>query len=535
MNRQVLTDIFYYSTQSQIVVFLGLVLSLAVSAIWIFVIGDPNETQSVIPLVSGTIISGSLFAIGRVFFRHEKKVKFDYFQGTLVVLVSWIIAAAISSVVYYLMDFPGKGLELTLVRRLVDSYFESMSGLTTTGATILFDIEVFPKGILFWRTFTHWIGGMGVVYMAFAIYRSARIKNRHTILSGEIETPDKIHFEDESEAYQSGIKFLKIYSTLTFTLFTLLFLSGLFFRNIHYTSFVDNAYDSVTHTLSVMGTGGFSNYNNSIAGLQNPVSEWIIAFFMIVVGISLGDWYIYLFKRKDKNLIHKLESRIFVGLILLVAFGIAYEFLNSGYLGDSIGHAFFATTTIFSTTGLVVSDYSLWPSSALAFLFVGYLIGGCVGSTAGGIKLKRLLIFAKFSLKEIHNYLEGGRTKKIEVDGVTYDAHDISIIVINIALYFLLVLFGGIGIEIVSTNSDFLSSFMASLATVGNIGPALVSGSINNGPVGNYIDFSLTAKAIMIFLMLFGRIGMLNILILFGRLTSRLSNADTNSGKVSYY
>ncbi|MCA9386008.1 TrkH family potassium uptake protein [Candidatus Dojkabacteria bacterium] len=506
--------ILFTAFRVQISIACGLILSFLVGMLM-----DHNFSVNA-PLLLGALIAFIIHMLGRIQKRENRKVSFK--EGVIIIMHTWMIAACISGLVFYLSGFPNNQESLTTIQIIVDVVFESISGFTTTGSTILTNIEVYPAGVLFWRALTHWIGGMGVFFMAVTILRGKNIKRSHDIVVAEMETPDKVHYENESVAYQSGIYFLKIYTFLTVVMFLLLVVSGYFFRTEPYPSVVNDIYDAAIHAVSTLGTGGFSNYNTSAAGLQNPISEWIIASFMMFGGINLGLWYMGIFgnSKERKSLIKNSELKWYVGIIAILVVSIAGGlFFQSIYhtAEEDIRQAFFAVTTIMSTTGLVSGNFSGWPFSILGILFFAYLIGGSVGSTGGGLKVKRLLIFFKFALKEIHTYLKGGETRSIKVDGVAYNAHDIAVILINIGIYFGAIFIGTALIMVVSSNVDFTSGFMAAIASVGNIGPGLMAGTVDNSAVGNYASFSLLAKLIMIPLMLLGRVGFLNLLVLFNK------------------
>lgn len=501
---------------------MGLVLSIVIALIANQKL-PLGEREDLTPLLLGLILSVSSALLGWFLMRKYNFPRgISYKQGAFFVITTWLFSSTISAVVFFSAGFPEpQSIEqYSILSRFIDSFFESVSGFTTTGSTILPSIEVFPRGLLFWRVLTHWIGGMGIVYMFLTLTKSMRGSEKHKILSAEMETPDKVEFENESAVYRSGVNFMKIFFLLTVVMFMSLVVSGHFFRTIPYDSLFDNVYDSIVHSISTIGTGGFSNYNNSVSGLNNPVSEVIIAFFMLLQGVNLGLLFTAFFKHKIKEAEHNLELRIYVISTVVLTLGIfvnllRFDFYDSGF--TAIRHAFFSVTSIMSTTGLATTNFAIWPPAALSLLFVTYILGGSVGSTSGGLKVKRHLILIKFSLKEIHSYVVGGHAKGVEVDGVQYNSHDVSIIILNMIFYFAAIVIGAVLIITISTNVDFTSAIMAALASAGNIGPGLVVGSIDNGPIGNYSSFNEVAKLIMVPLMLFGRLGFLNLLILLNR------------------
>lgn len=501
---------------------MGLVLSLAIEIADGY--ASKNLSDSLIkPLLIGLILAIACVMMGWAVMRyHQFPRDLSYKQGAILVILTWLLAALIGSIVFFLSGFPDPHnlSNYSMFTRWVDSYFEAMSGFSTTGSTILPSVEVFSRGILFFRSLTHWIGGMGIVYMYLTLTQALKGSEKHKILSAEMETPDKVEFENESAVYRSGVNFLKIFSLLTVMMFVCLIVSGHYYREIPYPSFADNLFDAIIHSLSTMGTGGFSNYNLSAAGLLNPVSETIIAVFMLLQGVNLGLLFTAIFKHRLTDAEHNSELRIYLFSVFIITLGVYFNLLRVEYYSDALTtfrHAFFSVTSIVSTTGLASTDFSLWPTGALGLIFLAYIMGGSVGSTSGGLKVKRHLILIKFSLKEVHSYVVGGNFKSVDVDGVTYNSHDVAIIIVNMFFYFLAIGLGTVAIMTFSRDVNFTSAIMAALSSAGNIGPGFLVGSINNGPIGNYAGFNEAAKIIMIPLMLLGRIGFLNLLILLNK------------------
>jgi trk system potassium uptake protein len=533
------------SLQTQLSVLLGLLFCLA-SSYYFLAIGDaryPTEDPSV--LWAGVLASLACVIIGRFWTRsiHEP-MKLNLKDGAIVVLGTWFFAVAISTMVFVLAGFPipSSVESFSLLRRITDGIFESVSGYTTAGGSILPSVEAFSRSILLWRSTTHLLGGMGMAYMAVTLFRHFAGK-RETILTGEAEGPNEVRFDDERDARKAGFDFLKIYGLLNFLMIVLLILAGIYGRSTPYLHWYDNVFDAVNHTFSTMGTGGFGVYDESvglpistntgviIGGLENKAAEWIIAIFMLIAGGNLALWYILFFQVSHwKKIIHNTEFKVYVGFVSLITFGIWLILLQHTYYIsalDDFRYALFNVATIISTTGLGNTNFHLWPAGAIGLLFLVYFVGGMVGSTAGGLKILRFVVLYRCVKIQLQNLLFGRNITRFTVDGVTYDLQSASLIVFNVILYYIIFMLGAIAILIASpigvlpdgsTKSiDLMTGLTASIANLGNIGPtaAMGIGGIDAGPAGNYFAFSISAKLIMSILMMIGRIGVFTYIILF--------------------
>lgn len=532
--------------QLQIAPTLGYSFSLIVSLFYIFINDKDYVVENPWPLVVGFVISGLCTVVGiylnNSYFKYKDKHK-SLSRGAFVTLFTWIVACSVSAIVFVLAGFPDpKNIgDYTLFRQFIDGFYESMSGFTTTGSSILNDVEAFPRGLLMWRAVTHLLGGMGMAFIGLTILQKV-FGHREEIINGEAETHIILTYKNEQEARESGFDFLKIYLLLTFILTSLLVISGSLFRQTNYSSWHENLYDSIYYSFSTMGTGGFAPYNASaglavtdaetgrifIGGLQNKVSEWIIAVFMIIAGSNLAILFDLIYKKNYRVALKNLELKVYLGIVSILSLSIGFSLWlgKTGYsLEESFRYAFFNVATVISTTGLGNVDFTLWPALAQGLLFVVYLTGGMVGSTAGGLKTIRFMVGFKYIIQEIKNLLNGENQKTFEIDGIKYNRHNATLILASIFLYFL-AFFGGV-ILIMATspqvafpdgsvkNIDFVSALTTSIANLGNIGPAVAIGSVNAGPAGNYFAFSEAAKIVMIFLMFIGRIGILSFLLLF--------------------
>ncbi len=520
----------------------GFLFCLSISAFYIYQ-NDPRfvaERSEV--LGAGLAMSFGCWLLGTWWSRRvPQSSSLDIQQGVWAVAFTWFLAVSISATVFVLAGFPDptRVADFPLYRRFVDGIFESVSGFTTAGGSILPSVEVFPRGVLMWRSLTHWFGGVGIAFFAITLLRSFRWR-RETIINAEAEGPNYVRFLSEDEARTAGFDFLKIFGLLTVILAVSLFISGALYRSTPYVHWYDNAFDAINHSVSVMGTGGFGVYDASVGlqvlengqlvngGLRDHVSEWIIALFMWIAGSNLGLWYVLFFKGRAKQFWQNREFRTYFFFVLLVTAGIWIDLVLSGtYVSwyDALRVAFFNVNTILSTTGLANTDFTVWPAAAEALLFSCYLVGGMVGSTAGGLKVLRFNLLFKYLQIKLQNFLFGRYKTRATFDGTRYDSSALGLVSVTIVLYFAAFMIGAMLIMITSKQNilpdgtiktiDFISALGASIANLGNIGPAVDIGNLNAGPTGNYFPYSVPAKLVMSTLMMIGRIGVLTVLMIF--------------------
>ncbi|GAB4145258.1 MAG: TrkH family potassium uptake protein [Patescibacteria group bacterium] len=530
------------SLQIQLSLVLGFGFSLVVSLFYYFVNDQRYPQERPELLLLGLSISSILSFAGWITAKHTQvSNKSDLRRGAWIVVIGWFIACSTSAFVYLMAGFPDpENLNnYSLFSRLIDCFYESFSGFATVGTSILPSVEVFPRGVLMWRSITHLIGGIGIAYLAIVIIKEFSV-TRSEIINSEVETPFQLEYRTESEAIRSGLKFGYIYTILLVSLFGLLLLSGTFFRATPYQYWYDNVYDALNFSISTIATGGFAVYDNSvglpqkvngfqiIGGLQNVASEWIIAVFMIFSSINYGLWFLALHKRRFEPIKKSIELKVFLIFVLLTTASIAlilYRYDNFQNIWDNLRYAFFNVATIVSTAGLANQDFTKWPVEALGVLFSCYLVGGMMGSTTGGLKFHRFIVLYRYARLQLINLIYGKNRSTFEVDGIRYNDHTAGVVVVNMMFFYMLFMCGSILLMLSSSavklaDGSFQSinletAFTASLANLAGIGPAAVTGVANAGPVGNYAAFSDLAKMMLIVLMFVGRIGALSVAMLF--------------------
>lgn len=555
--RIILSSIIGPALIIQASVALGFLLTTVASCAY-FLLSDPRfPAEQPLVLLAFAACSTLMVLLGlRIQNVLPPKTEISLRRGAWIVAWAWLIACATGAAYFVFSGFPQPEnvAAYGLWRRFVDGFFESMSGFTTTGASILPSVEAFPRSVVFFRSLTHWIGGMGIAYLAVTVVRRFR-SSREAVINSEAESPDIVRFERPEDAIRSGIDFMKAYGGLSVALFVLLLLSGFLFRSIPYERWYDTLFDAVTFTFSVMGTGGFAHYDTSAGlpieatrnyiiagGLRNQVSEWIIAFFMLFAGMNFSLWYLFLFDRAKRwSIFRNGELRGYLTYVGIAVAGIAVSLWAHSYyptLEQTLRYALFNVTSLVSTTGLGNWDFFAWPAEAVGLLFICFLVGGSVGSTAGGLKVLRFTVAYRFIRQQIHNLIYGTHDDGFTIDGERYSQRQGGLIMANIALYYLLFLIGGILLLLFSARTvlpdgtvhalDFGTALAASIANLGNIGPAIAgSQGFNAGPAGNYFRFTVEGKLVLIVLMYIGRVGVLTfvMMLLKGRGEERVAES----------
>ena len=442
-----------------------------------------------------TLILG---AIGMYFTKDHSK-EMNKREGYIVVSFGWVIMTLSGTLPYLFTDS---------IPSFTNAFFETISGYTTTGATILNDIEVVPKGVLFWRSLTHWIGGMGIIVLAIAILPLLGIGGMQ-LFAAEAPGPstDKLHPRITDTAKRLWLIYFGY--TAAETLF--LQLAGMSF------------FDAINHSMSTLSTGGFSTKNASVAYWNNePIIQYIIILFMFLAGTNFVLSY-FAFKGKVQKIIRDEEFKLYFKFIIifsLIAALIIYFKADPslstvshpmvwGEAESALRHALFQVLTVVTTTGFISADYTMWTPFLVVFFFGLMFLGGSAGSTSGGVKVVRHLLMIK------NGFLEFKRTLHPNaIIPVRYNTKAISgDIVFNILAFFILYMLSFIiGALVFSMfDLDFQSSVGLSASSLGNIGPALGL----YGPVNNYESLPVLAKWWSSFLMLIGRLELFTVLILF--------------------
>jgi len=406
-------------------------------------------------------------------------------EGLVTVSLSWVIIAFFGAMPFY---FSGA------IPSIVDSLFESISGFTTTGASILSQVETLDKSILFWRSFTHWIGGMGVLMFVMAILPLSGADPLHLMRA---ESPGPTTEKLVPKARQTAMILYKIYIGLSLLEMVLLLFGGM------------PLYDSIVHTFGTAGTGGFSIKNASIGAYNSVYIDVVVTVFMVLFGINFSAFFLLLAKKFKSFLAHE-ELRVYVSIVLISMAAIAINITGTVYesFGESIRYASFQVASIMTTTGYGTANFDQWPTFSKFLLLSLMFIGACAGSTGGGIKVSRFIIMIKTLKRKALNIVHPQAVKLIKLDNIPVHED-----VIRGTGVFMVVFFGitAVSTLLISFNGfDMKTTASAVVACINNIGPGL--GMVS--PVGNYSDFSIFSKIILFINMLIGRLEVYPILLL---------------------
>ena len=379
----------------------------------------------------------------------------------------------------------------------VDALFETVSGFTTTGSSIFTDVEVLPRCILFWRSFTHWIGGMGVLVFLLILPPLA-VGGRMNLMKAESPGPSVSRLVPKVQATAKILYIL--YVIMTLVEIVLLLAGGM------------PLFDSLTITFGTAGTGGFGIKNDSCAG-YTTYQQVVITIFMILFGVNFN-FYFLLAVKKGRQTLQSEEVRayllIILAAILLIAVNIRGYF---AHFGQAVQQSAFQVGSIITTTGYATTDFNLWPEFSRTILVMLMFVGACAGSTGGGIKVYRLLIMVKTVKKELRQLLHPRSIKKIQIDGKAVEHEVVRSTNVFLIVYLLIFIFSILLVSL--DNKDLITNFTAVAATLNNIGPGL--GDV--GPLGNFSGFSNFSKLVMTFDMLAGRLELFPLLLLFMRST----------------
>lgn len=433
-------------------------------------------------IVTMTIMLLISLPLGR---KKPENTRIYVLEGLIITALSWIILSIFAASPYYLSgEIPS----------LIDAFFEAASGLTTTGASIINDVESISNSVLFWRSFTHLIGGMGVLVLAMAILPEISTSSMQ-IMKAEVPGPK---FGKLLPRLKDSARILYIiYLGMTVLLIISLVFAGM------------PIFDSILNAMATAGTGGFAPLNNSIAGYNSASIELILSIGMLLFGVNFNLYYLLLVK-KNKKVFRSEELRSYLAIVagatLIILINI-YPIYNS--IIESLRNAFFTVSSVITTTGFATEDFDMWPTLSKNILLLLMFVGGCAGSTAGGIKVSRIIIFFKSAINEVRRIINPKRYLSVSFEGKSLD----KVTETGISNYIFVYAFFFIGMSIlVSLEShDLETTLSAVAATFNNVGPGM--GMV--GPTGNYAAFTGFTKFILSITMIAGRLELFPIIILF--------------------
>ena len=435
--------------------------------------------------IAFVIVAALCFILGTIMsFKKPENFLFYLKEGCVATALSWIFLSIFGALPFVINgDIPS----------FTNALFETISGFTTTGASILSDIEALSYSSLFWRSFTHWIGGMGVLVFLLAI---VPLSGGSHINLMKAESPGPTVGKLVPKLRHTARILYIIYIVMTIIQIIFMLCGG------------ESLFTSLTLSFGTAGTGGFGIKNDSIAS-YSAYTQWVITIFMILFGINFNAYYLLLFK-KFKQIFRMDEVRWYLIIIAFSTIVIVLN-LNAHHMAnsDSIRHALFQVASIITTSGYATLDFDLWPSASKLILVGLTFIGACAGSTGGGIKVSRILIAIKNAVREMYSYIHPRSIKQVKMDGKPLDnsvVRSVSVYLLTFFIIFSISLF-----TISFDNKDFTTNFTAVATTLNNVGPGLSM----VGPTQNFGHFSVFAKYVFMFDMLAGRLELFPLLILF--------------------
>lgn len=470
-----------------------MVISLSMlPSIFVSIIYDGSDIY--MPFIYTMIIILVLGISLTKFFTHDS-FRLKVRDGFLIVTLCWIISCFAGAIPFMVTG---------AIPNLADAFFESCSGFSTTGSSILSDIEVLPKGILFWRSFTHWIGGLGILVITIALMPSLGIGGQNIAVS---ETPGPALDKITPKMSDTAKTLLVIYMLLTVIETILLIGGGM------------DLYDALIHTFGTVGTGGFSNYNTSIAHFDSTYIRIVITAFMFLCGVNFNLFY-FSVRRGPKVFWDDSEFKLYLFFYLIIGvFLFTVLMISRTYtsFGEAAVDSAFQTASILTTTGYASADYETWPMVCQMGILLLMFMGGCSSSTSGGIKIVRIYVILQLIRRGVSTRLHPNVVENIKLNGKNMPSDTVSAIANHMLLYIAMVFAGAFIVAF--ENTDLMTCFSSVITCLGNIGPGF--GAI--GPTENFGAFSNLSKYLLSFYMIAGRLELYTLFIL---LTPKFWNPD---------
>ena len=436
---------------------------------------DPAPFLYTLPLL---VLVGAIFSVLK---------SDDHFfprEGFFAVALTWLLVAAFGALPFYFSGY---------FETYIDCFFEAVSGFTTTGASILTAVEPLPKGILFWRSFMHWLGGMGVLVLTIALLPNL---GGRTLQLMKAESPGPIVSKLVPKASQSSKILYSIYCGMTVIEIIVLHLVGMPW------------FDSIVNSFAIAGTGGFSIRNTSIAAYGSPAIEIACTIFMLLFSINFALYFLVLCG-KVKQALRSDELRFFLIVVVGSTALIAIDIWPMYSGADAIRHAAFQVSSIISTTGFASTNFDLWPEFSRFLLILLMFIGACAGSTGGAIKCSRLLLLLRSIRREVRQVIHPREVNVVKLDGQVVDEGNLRSVHIFIGAYMLIML---LAVLLVSLDDfSMVTNFSAVASCIGNVGPGLEG----VGPMSSYAAYSGFSKLVLSMCMIIGRLELLPVMVLF--------------------
>jgi len=459
--------------------------ALMVPSVIVGLIYKERATLSFLVPVLALVLLGVLLTV-----RKPKNREIYARDGFFIVASAWVLMSLFGALPFYLSRGYYEGCQFNTY---VDCFFEVVSGFTTTGASVLTEIDILPRCILFWRCFTHWIGGMGVLVFVMAILPLSEERSLYLMRA---ESPGPIVGKLVPKMRDTARVLYGIYIVMTAICFIFLLFGKM------------PVYDALCHSFGAAGTGGFNVKTAGVGFYNSAYIEMVIAVFILLFGVNFNLYYLILLGN-IKEALKSEELRWYLGIVGLSTLTISLNIMKT-FKGQSFRYAFFQVATIITTTGFSTTDFNTtFPELSKTVLVLLMLIGACAGSTGGGLKVSRLIILLKSFKKEIKKLMHPRSVTVIKLEGKPIDSSVSYNTIIYFMMYMLIMILSVLIISV--DNFDFTTNSTAVIACFNNIGPGL--GAV--GPVGSYGGYSVFSKLVLSFDMLFGRLEILPMLILF--------------------
>ncbi|MDX9788595.1 MAG: TrkH family potassium uptake protein [Desulfobacterales bacterium] len=442
------------------------------------------EDLSLMPTLYGmgvTVVSGGLLVL---LFRSPRTDYISQREGMAIVALGWALIGLFGALPFYFSPY---------FNTFTDAAFESMSGFTTTGASVLTNIEEIPQGLLFWRSFIQWLGGMGIIVLGIAILPFLGVGGMQLY---KAEVPSPVPDKLKPRIRDTAMVLWKVYAIFSVAQIALLVIGGMSF------------FDAMCHTFTTLPTGGFSTKNASIAHYDSVYIDGVILLFMFLAGINFSLHY-QMLKGKPLAFWRDSECRFYCALVMLLILVVSMDVYGPAYqsLGQAFRYGSFQVVSILTTTGFATADYEKWPALSQLILLLSMFIGASAGSTGGGMKCLRVMLYFKYCYKELFSMIHPRAVRHVKIGGTAVPEGVVRSVLGFLGLYVGLfalssVLLAGMGV-------DFVTSFAAVAATIGNIGPGF--GMV--GPVENYAQIPTLGKWLLVWCMLLGRLEIYTLII----------------------
>ena len=462
-----------------------LTLFLGLSMVFPLLVGLYYRDQSVMPFLKSMAVTVGAGFFLYIVFRRQKAEIISQREGMAIVAFGWTVIGLFGALPFYLEG------ELT---SFVDAFFESVSGFTTTGSSVLTNIEAVSKGLLFWRSFIQWLGGMGIIVLSVAILPFLGIGGMQLY---KAEVPSPVPDKLKPRIRDTATILWKVYALISLFEVIFLMIGGMGF------------FDALCHTFTTMPTGGFSTKNASVAYYDSAYFDWVMVFFMMLAGINFSLHYQFL-RGKTLAFWRDSECRFFLIIVFIITAVVSFDVYGTIYdtVGDALRYGAFQVVSIVTTTGFATADYEKWPAMSQIILLLCMFLGASAGSTGGGMKCLRAMLCLKFSYKELFSLIHPHAVKHVKIGGHSVSEEVMRSVMGFLALYLSLfavscVLLAGLGV-------DFVTSIGAVAACIGNIGPGF--GMV--GPIDNYAQLPHLGKWLLIWCMLLGRLEIYTIIVL---------------------